>query len=185
MALTVDGGNSIRVARHFGLHSTPSLTFVQANNLVALKGSPVRLTSGKIDDLASAAAADQTNLFGITEEDGDNDTNGADIRVVPLMQGLVFSAHISNALTDRATLQTDIGTAYGLNQDAVNLGWYIDSNRTAVLDTTVRVIGFQDPVGTTNGRVYFTFLDYVMDTNAGLGAQVKIVNGYSIYAAAA
>ncbi len=173
MALTVDGANSFKPAKHLGLGSTPSIEFLEAATQTFKRGAPLQWASGYV----SEASADDDEIIGIAETDAHNDTSAGThvMRVIPALPGMVFSGHLGNGsglTTDYTTLQTDIGAVYGIVKDGTNLGWLVDQDETT--NVRVRVIGFQDAVGTANGRVYFIFLSYM---NIDGSASAKAVSG--------
>lgn len=81
---------------------------------------------------------------------------------VPALSYMRFVASIddSSALDTGAIAATDLYTAYGITEDS-NGVWYIDKNKTAAATVRVRIIDFQDAIGTVNGRVVFQFLPIV------------------------
>jgi hypothetical protein len=183
MALTVSGANSIRPARRLGFHSTPSMNFLEAASQTFKIGTPLTFTSGgsTVEEVATPALP--INIIGIAAEDASGTTNDP-IRVWPLVDGIIWEAPLgTTALTDVDLAQAQVGDILGIGQDGTNLGYFVDTALTAVLSTRVRVVGLKDAAGTTNGRVYFVFLDFVMDTNAAVGSQVNIINGWKIYGA--
>jgi hypothetical protein len=163
MAFTVDGSNSIKAVRRLGLHSTPSLTFLEAASQTYVKGSPLIASSGLA--AITGAVANPVDIIGISESAATGTTNDP-VRVNPISADIVYEGILGKAdLSDRVTAQTDIGTAYGINRDATNLGFFVDVDNTTPAEVKVRVIGFKDAVGTTNGRVYFTFLQVADHAN--------------------
>lgn len=75
----------------------------------------------------------------------------------PALPGVVFEGSVDNAsdLGNGAALASDFGAQYGLTRDSGGT-WYIDKAKT-LDDARVRILGFRDPVGTVQGRVYFVF----------------------------
>ena len=183
MALSVSGANGFRVAKHLGLHSTPTVEFEEAASGDWKKGGVLVFSSGLVTE--PAYNANPTQIVGIAENAATGTTN-ANCRVIPAIPGtVIFSGHISDDITGNyTTVEANVGTCYGILQDATNLGWYIDAGTSTVADCRVRVVGFHDPVGTSNGRVYFTFLGVVYDTDGGADS-VQVVSTWAGYEAAA
>lgn len=183
MALTVTSANSIKPAKHYGYHSTPSETFLEAASQTFKKGTPLVFTSG-----GSTVEEDTSNplsIVAIAEADASGTTNNP-IRATPLVDGQLFEGVLGNGdETDYTLAQTDVGDVYGLDLEGTNLGWFVDKQNTAVLTVKVRVVKLLDPAGTVNGRVFFRFLDFVFDSDAAVASQIAVVNGWKVYAATA
>jgi hypothetical protein len=183
MALTVTGATSFRPAKRQGLHSTPSLNFLEAASQTFKIGSPLTFTTGGSTVELCASTTNPVNIIGFSAEDASGTTNNP-IRIWPLADGVIWEAELGTAaLTDVTLAQTQVGDVYGIARDGTNLGYFIDTANTAVLQVKVRIVGLKDAVGTVNGRVYCTFFDFVMDTDAAVGSQIAIVNAWKVYGA--
>ena len=163
MALSVSGANSLKPSKGLGLHSTPSITYLEAASQTFVKGTPLVFTSG--GSTVEQDTSDPAPIVGIAEHAASGTTNDP-VRVVPAIPGKVFEGILGNGdLTDYTLAQTDVGDVYGLARDATNLGWFVDKQDTAVANVRVRVVGLRDAAGTVNGRVYFVFLIATQDTD--------------------
>lgn len=182
MALTVSGAQSFRCATNIGVKNAPTLTYPEAASQTFKKGAPIVFTSG--GTTVEEGGTNPTFIIGIADHDGQNTTASAkDTATTPLTE-LTFEGILGNGdLTDYTLLAADVGDRYGITK-AAGGGWFVDKQKTAVLNCRVVVLRLKDPAGTVNGRVFFKFLDFVMDTDAAVGSQVAIVNGLRIYAAA-
>ncbi len=184
MALTVTGSKSFRCATNIGVKNAPTLTYPEAITQTFKKGAPIVFTSG--GTTVEEGGTNPTFIIGIADADGQN-TASASLKntvTTPLTE-LTFEGILGNGdLTDYTLLAGDVGDRYGITK-ASGGGWFVDKQKTAVLNCRVIVLRLKDPAGTVNGRVYFKFLDFVMDTDAAVGSQVAIVNGLRIYAATA
>jgi hypothetical protein len=181
MALSVKEANSLRVARGNGSHSHSSMTRREAAAQTFKKGAPLVFTSG--GDTVQEGGTDPTFIVGVAEEAASGTTNNP-VRFSPLLGDFLFDGILADDDTDTTLAETDVGDVFGLTKHADG-GWYVDREKTAVTTVRVRVTGLKDAVGTTNGRVYFTFLDYTFDTDAAVASQLVVVNGLRIYAATA
>ena len=84
-------------------------------------------------------------------------TAGTSMPYYPALPGVVFEGSLddSNDLGNGAIVASDISALYGVTKDSGGI-WYVDKHKTGD-DARVKIIGFRDPVGTTQGRVYFVF----------------------------
>jgi len=184
MALAVSGENGFKVAKHLGLHSTPCIEFEEAASGDWKRGGVLTFSSGLVTE--PVYNANPTLIVGIAENDATGTTN-ANCRVIPAIPGtLIFSGHISDDITGNyTTVEANVGACYAILQDDTNKGWYIDASTdpAAIANARVRVVGFQDPVGTSNGRVYFTFLGVTYDTDGGANS-VQVVSVWAGHEAA-
>jgi hypothetical protein len=164
MALAVDGNNSLKPGPGLGTHSHPSITFNEAASQTFVKGCPVVFTSG--GSTIEQDTTDPAPIVGITAEAASGTTNDP-VRVYPAIPGLLFEGILGNGdLTDNDLDATDVGDVYGLAYDSTNFGWFVDKQDIAVATVRVRVMGLKDAAGTTNGRVYFSFLTVTQDNDA-------------------
>lgn len=77
---------------------------------------------------------------------------------IPVTPEMVFEATLdtSAAFGTGVIAQTNLGVAYDITQDSTSHLFYVDYNATAA--AAVVVVGFKDPIGTVQGRVYIQFL---------------------------
>lgn len=140
----------MKPSRKLGMNATPSIEAPEAASETFVKGALLIPASGYIGE----AGADPTTVLGVALEDGHNGSAGDyNIGYCPALPGQIFEGIIGLA-SDIA--QTDLFTKYGVALDAGSGVWYVDTAETS--NVVVCIVGFKDPVGTTNGRVYFVFL---------------------------
>ena len=86
----------------------------------------------------------------------------ADGKFIPATPGCVFEGRVDDngALGTGAIAATDLGTEYGITEDADGI-WYVDKGKTAAADVRVRIMKLIDAAGTVNGRVWFVFIGIV------------------------
>lgn len=187
---TVKAFNSIKVAgkAHASTASTAIPKFKEAASQTFKAGAPVKVVSGLITEcIAPAAGSDAEVIVGIALQDGQNVTTKPLTTVAPCCPcgDAVFEGILGNTADDLYALTADdgdVGKAAALAKDATNLGWYVNAT-TAALDASaianarVRVVGYKDPAGTVNGRVYFVFL--VQGVNNAGNAAVPRATIYS------
>jgi len=148
--MAIVAADYIKPAKKLGLNTTPTVVGPEAASETFKKGAVLVPSAGYL----SEAGADPTNILGVALEDGNNGAAGAnEIGYCPALPGQVFEGVIGAA---SAIAQTDLFTKYGLAQDGGTGVWYIDTSETTTV--SVVIIGFKDPVGTTNGKVYFVFI---------------------------
>ena len=147
-----------------GTNAHASESLLEGGSVVLKAGAPVIASSGLIVLDTTTDGSSSTTPVGIAEEDGHNATSGTkNIRVMLAEGGQVFEGTLatSSGGTGGAPLaatlvQTDAWiTANLAMQDSTGL-WYIDRAGT---NDRVLIVGFRDPVGTVNPRVYFKFLN--------------------------
>jgi hypothetical protein len=151
-----------------------------------LQGTPVQLNAGYVRACAPIVSAATALIAGFSVEAGANlATSGVPqtqnlTNKVPNQPNAVitpigappndgttgflqvadvqtFIGTLSNGSTGTHTLvAADIGSIFGLTQDAGNQFWYLDANiTTTAAGACVEVVGLVDPIGTVNGRVEF------------------------------
>lgn len=140
-----------------GLHSTPSDVGPEAATQVWIKGSLLVASSGYVAE----AGADPVDILGVAQEPSHNDAAAGthDVGYTPALSHVIFEGNIdtSAAVGTGAIAATDRYAEYGVFQDPTTFHWYVDKNEA--VNVKVIVLGFRDPVGTVQGRVYFKFID--------------------------
>jgi len=146
-----------------GLTPAP-LNFPGDSSATYYEGLPVIFTAGLIEPAASPVA-NTGSLVGFVNGKGVGALTGAfpagalevdgSITVMPAVALLVFEGTIdtSAAFGTGTIAVTDMGSSYDLLQDATSKNYYVNKNSTA--NAIARIVGFKDPVGTVQGRVYF------------------------------
>jgi hypothetical protein len=100
--------------------------------------------------------ADPAGIIGIFEQDGPQSADSQTlVRMIPALPGIVFEGSIGGpAGVTWLSADTQLWQEYGITESA-NF-WRIDTSKTGAAGRA-RVVGFRDPIGTPDGRVYFTF----------------------------
>lgn len=116
-----------------------------------LDGDPLihDASSGEIEE---AGTEPVNQILGIAVGDASG-TAGTDVTYIPA-EGNVFEANIGTSVSAGDIAETDRFAIYPLQNSGTD--WFVD--KTDNTNPCVKVIGFRDAVGTTNGRVYFKFL---------------------------
>jgi hypothetical protein len=79
---------------------------------------------------------------------------GADVTFDAALSWAIFEGNLDDTSGTYVSLATDLYARRGLN---VSSGvFYVDASDST--NIRVCIVGFRDPVGTVNGRVYFVFL---------------------------
>jgi len=130
---------------------------------IGLEGASETFGAGAVlvEDAAQLdeAAADPTSgIVGIAAQAATG-TTGSSIAYYPALEGVVWEGNLSTGGASPPTAYTltagDFLTRYALQVDTSQNPdvWYIDQADTG--NVSVTIIGFRDPVGTSDGRVYF------------------------------
>ena len=130
------------------------LQFPEAASQSFKAGQPVYLSGGKL----TVCASDATTILGVADADasGTTDTSLPVVLATPMT---VFSGASTNAGADVTTAVTYVPKHYALY---VGTGTaYVDLGDTT--NKAVKVVGLKDAAGTTNGKVYFKFIDAVSE----------------------
>ena len=124
-----------------------SETFVDGAILISDANDSNRLAEG---------AANPIDIMGIAARAASTVTATL-IPYYPGLPGVIFEGSVddSNALGTGVALASDFGTQVGVTKDSAGF-WYLDKFKTGALART-RILGFRDPPGTAQGRVYFVF----------------------------
>lgn len=147
MALAVS--NSLRVAYYNGLKSEPVHHGIEGATQSFKKGAPLVYSSGKL--VEATDAADQAAMAGMAAHTASGTTDTA-VKYVPFIPGVIFEVTLmTGSEADFTLVQTNIGLAYAIAK-AASGAWFLDNADTT--NPEFRVVGFKDPVGTVNGRVY-------------------------------
>jgi hypothetical protein len=129
-----------------GLYSTPSRESPEGATQTFKKGAVLVASGGNLVE----GGVDPTGIVGIAEDDGDNLGAGlGTVRYVPALPHVTFDMSLSGTIA-----ATDLHVKYGLVKSGNN--WGVDKAET--VNTRVVIVGFKDPVGTVDGRVYVRFL---------------------------
>lgn len=105
-------------------------------------------------DIDASAVAKRTFGFAINAATGTTGsaTTGPNVTFIDVTDQVIFEGTLSDATAGTHTLAiADMHKVYPIKKST---HWYLDAN--AVSDTGGgRVVGFKDPIGTVDGRVYF------------------------------
>lgn len=127
-------------------------------------GSVLQGSSGL---LVPATGNPYTGIIGISAAAGSGNPANASPAVDPLgllafvkaVPGVIFEGTLDNsgAFGTGVIAQTDLYTKYIIALDSTSHDWYVDKSSSS--NPAVVVVGFKDPIGTVQGRVYFKFLN--------------------------
>lgn len=152
MALT-NQPQALSYAKSFST-SAPTRTGEEKASQTYKQGSPLQDDgSGRLTPPTSPVdgSAVGKRLLGIALADASGTTD-AKVPFVSAEMGTVFEGTLSDATAGTATLaQSHMWKIYPLTKASVN--WYLDAN--AASNNGAMVVGFKDPIGTVDGRVYF------------------------------
>jgi len=142
----------LSVANLNGLYAVPIMHGAEEASSTFVAGDPliVSNTAGQIEE---AATEPVNNILGIANEPASG-VPGGDIEYVPAIPGVIFEGNIGTSISAGAIAAADLYALYPLQLATGD--WFVD--KTDNTNPCVRVVGFKDPVGTVNGRVYFMFL---------------------------
>lgn len=148
----------INASQREGLHSTPSRMAPEGLNQTFLKGAVLIASAG---NLVAAVNNPVVAIVGIAAEAGHNGPAGVrQIGFIPALPHIVFEATMEVAgAGGHILLATDLYAKYALKLNPTGIAagsWFLDFGETTA--ACARIIGFRDPVGTTQGRVLFQFL---------------------------
>jgi len=121
-------------------------------------GAILLLDSNQLDE---GIATTITRIMGVSARAATG-TTGSDMPYYPAVPSVVFEGSFStggaNPPTAFTLVATNFGEQYGLNIDTSQTPnvWYIDQADEA--NVAVTIIGFRDAVGTSDARVFFTFV---------------------------
>lgn len=150
---------AIDVARLQGMVSVPKDEAPAVSAQTWLKGGVLVANGGELQE----GGTNPTDIVGVAiHKNPPTNTTSETGYYVPAREHIEFVGSIDDNgdLGNGAIALTDRYTAYGITEDSSGV-WYVDKGKTAAADVRVVITGFQDAVGTTNGRVYFQFLDMV------------------------
>lgn len=109
------------------------------------------LATGEIQEAATEPTGD---IIGIATAAATG-TTGEDTFYVPAdVSGVIFEGNIGTSISVGDIAATDLFEDYPLQLTGTE--WFVD--KTDNTNPCVRVVGFKDDIGTTNGRVYFVFI---------------------------
>ncbi|HDZ26659.1 hypothetical protein LCGC14_0690090 [marine sediment metagenome] len=109
------------------------------------------LATGEIQEAGNEPVAD---IIGIATAAAST-TTGTDTLYVPAdVSGVVFEGNIGTSISAGDIAAVDLFEDYPMTLTGTE--WFVD--KTDNTNPSVRVVGFKDAIGTTNGRVYFVFI---------------------------
>lgn len=108
------------------------------------------LASGEVEQAATEPVA---LILGIANGPASG-TAGTDVMYTMATDSSVFEGNIGTSVSAGDIAATDLFEAYPLAKSSED--WFVD--KTDNTNPCVVVVGFKDPIGTTNGRVFFKFL---------------------------
>ncbi len=143
----------LSVGKLEGLNSIPQRNGPEDASMTWIKGSVLipDLATGEIKEAATEPTAD---IIGIAVAAAST-TTGTDTFYIPAdVSGVVFEGNIGTSITAGDIAAVDLFEDYPLALSGTD--WFVD--KTDNTNPTVRVVGFKDAIGVTNGRVYFVFI---------------------------
>lgn len=177
---TVKDFNSLRIAgKHASTPSRALAAYTEAATQTFKQGALLVVASGLVQEAGTVGAGSDTEtIVGVAAAAGQNNTLANKLtQVEPALPGVVFEGLLGNTADDLYALAAafaDIGSACAFSKDATNGGWFLNATtKTAtvpaagaagiaqlfnVANARARIVGYKDPIGTVNGRVYFVFL---------------------------
>lgn len=142
----------LQVARLEGMPSVPLEHGEEGTGTQTwIKGSVLIFNGQRLDE---AATEPVDNIMGLALAPAEG-TDDADVMYVPITSDIIFEGNIGTSVTVGDIAADDMNALYPLALSGTD--WFVD--KTDNNQPTVRVIRFRDAVGTTNGRVYFKFLE--------------------------
>ncbi|HUO74548.1 MAG TPA: hypothetical protein VMU39_27505 [Solirubrobacteraceae bacterium] len=157
----------ITAAKTLGLSAMPSLPVVEKTGMSWKKGAPLvdDGSTGRVIEVTSPiGTGSQVALIGFAEDDASG-VAGRATRMVPCFPGAqIFEGNLKNsgAGTFHTLAEADIWQCVKIAKDATfSTGyWFLDANNASTTTMTVvndgaMIVGFKDPVGTVDARVYF------------------------------
>ena len=142
------------VAKMLGLSSVPVLRAQEAAAETFIEGSPLVIGAGGAENELTEAATDVVNdIVGIANKAASG-TQGDDIEFIPALPGVMFEGNVGATVSTGSIVADDLMNVFPLTLTGTD--WFIDTSDNTT--PAVRIVGFKDPVGTLNGRVYFIFL---------------------------
>jgi len=137
----LESGSSVPLAH---APEEASQTFVKGSVLIhdAASGEVEQAGTEPVNEILGIAAGDASG------------TAGTDVAYIPADPSIVFEGNIGTSVSAGAIAATDQFQKYPLQLSGTS--WFID--KTDTTNPCVKIVGFKDAVGTTNGRVYFKFL---------------------------
>lgn len=160
MALTTQP-QRVYVAKLSGYAATPQLKGNEKATQTYKKGAfliddDAGLMTESTSPIDASAVANRT--FGLASRDATGVTS-AEVIFAWLGPNVILEGTLSNGTAGTHTLaQTNMWKVYPIIKGTAN--WYLDTN--AVSDTGGGlVVGFKDPIGTVDGRVYFVITNTV------------------------
>lgn len=177
---TVKDFQSLRIAgKHASTPSRALAAYHEASSQTFKQGALLSVVSGLVQEATNpvGAGSDLDTLVGIAAQAGQNVTTKPLTQIEACLPGVVFEGVLGNSADDLyalAAADADVGSACSFFKDPVNGGWYLNATtKTAavpaagaagiaqlfnVVNARARVVGYKDPAGTVNGRVFFVFL---------------------------
>lgn len=115
-------------------------------------GQASSLGPGIAGSLGAGVGPSYTNVGNVRTLSG----NGATKGLVQVYLAGLSNLFVGRVLTGQAISNDQIGVQYGIELDATNLIWRVDTTDTT--NKSVQIVGLFDNDGDVNGRVVFKFL---------------------------
>lgn len=145
----------IAPAYRYGSSSTPTETAPVGASQTITKGDILVAASGyvNVDNTDPTTAT----IVGVARRGATTGAAGSQVvEYTPAMPDVIFEGTLRNSATgDYALTAADRFKSYGVEETAGGVAFVDQADTT---NTRVRIVGFKDPVGTVDARVYFVFL---------------------------
>lgn len=161
---TLKPSQSFRPAKMVGGNEV-AFTFLEAASQSFKEGAVLVWSSGKVAE----GGTDPSSIVGVAAHEASGVTDSA-VMVYPALPNVVYRGVLTTASTAHTLAQANLGAVFGIAK-GTDGAWFVDQSDTAAANVRVRIVGFVDPVGTSDGEVLFTFLTY---TQSGSGATTPV-----------
>ena len=137
------------------LNACPKRRFREGAGQTYQAKAPIVLASGlAIEATSPVSATSQAVGLANTKATGVMNAEVLSLSIEPSSMG--FEANLSDATAGTHTLaQTDVGLVYPVTKDTATGNWYLDA--ASASSEGGFVVGYRDPIGTVDARVYFRF----------------------------
>ena len=143
---------NIQLARLEGMTSVPMEHGEEGTGTQTwIQGSPLIFNGQRLDE---AGYEPTNNIMGIAMADASG-VSDTDVIYLPVSSDMIFEGNIGTSVTAGDIAAGDMNALFPLALSGTD--WFVD--KTDNNNPCVRVVRFREAVGTTNGRVYFKFIE--------------------------
>lgn len=151
-----------------GTNAHPSDQEFEGGSVTAKAGAVLVNSSGVLIEDATGDGTSTNKIVGISEEDAHNATTTTKLirfltaenvfeGTLATSVGGTPSTTVSTTAIQITLAQSDLFASYNLAHETGG-HWFVDQGNGGGSNTRVLVVGFRDPVGTKDPRVYFKIL---------------------------